>query len=73
MVGYAFPCTPEYWYGELLPEIPEHVRAGRLMGVGNGGVRLHRLRVHDPGTGFRAAVLAGADGIARHLMPLSTR
>ncbi|TJZ93619.1 GNAT family N-acetyltransferase [Actinacidiphila oryziradicis] len=31
--GYAFPCTPEYWYGELLPEIPEHVRAGRLMGL----------------------------------------
>ena len=33
MVGYAFPCTPEYQYGELLPEIPEHVRAGRLMGL----------------------------------------
>lgn len=31
--GYAFPCTPEYWYGELLPEIPEHVRARRLMGL----------------------------------------
>ncbi|MEU2076598.1 N-acetyltransferase [Streptomyces sp. NPDC013489] len=32
--GYAFPCTPEYWYGpELLPAIPEHVRAGRLMGL----------------------------------------
>ncbi|MFJ2263050.1 GNAT family N-acetyltransferase [Streptomyces sp. NPDC087844] len=31
--GYAFPCTPEYWYGELLPEIPEPVRAGRLMGL----------------------------------------
>lgn len=32
--GYAFPCTPEYWYGpELLPEIPEHIRAGRLMGL----------------------------------------
>lgn len=32
--GYAFPCTPEYWFGpELLPDIPEHVRAGRLMGL----------------------------------------
>jgi ribosomal protein S18 acetylase RimI-like enzyme len=31
--GYGFPCTPEYWYGELLPEIPAHVRAGRLMGL----------------------------------------
>ncbi|MFD0306421.1 GNAT family N-acetyltransferase [Streptomyces sp. NPDC127119] len=31
--GYAFPCTPQYWYGELLPQIPEHVRAGRLMGL----------------------------------------
>ncbi|MFB8441213.1 GNAT family N-acetyltransferase [Streptomyces niveus] len=32
--GYAFPCTPEYWYGpELLPQIPEHVRAGHLMGL----------------------------------------
>ncbi|MFK4070434.1 GNAT family N-acetyltransferase [Streptomyces sp. NPDC029674] len=32
--GYAFPCTPEYWYGrELLPDIPEQVRAGRLMGL----------------------------------------
>jgi ribosomal protein S18 acetylase RimI-like enzyme len=50
--GYAFPCTPEYWFGELLPQIPEHVRAGRLMGLcelavapawqGQGiGTRLH--------------------------------
>ncbi|MGW3569613.1 N-acetyltransferase family protein [Streptomyces sp. NPDC000941] len=31
--GYAFPCTPEYWYGDLLPAIPEHARAGRLMGL----------------------------------------
>lgn len=32
--GYAFPCTPEYWYGpDLLPDIPEHVREGRLMGL----------------------------------------
>ncbi|MEK8175010.1 GNAT family N-acetyltransferase [Streptomyces sp. M19] len=31
--GYAMPCTPEYWYGDLLPNIPEHVRAGRLMGL----------------------------------------
>ncbi|MGW3200139.1 GNAT family N-acetyltransferase [Streptomyces sp. NPDC001118] len=32
--GYAFPCTPEYWFGtELLPQIPEHVRVGRLMGL----------------------------------------
>ncbi|MEV8319244.1 GNAT family N-acetyltransferase [Streptomyces sp. NPDC059900] len=31
--GYAFPSTPEYWYGELLPHIPQHVRAGRLMGL----------------------------------------
>lgn len=31
--GYAFPATPEYWYGELLPSIPEHVREGRLMGL----------------------------------------
>ncbi|MBT2511331.1 GNAT family N-acetyltransferase [Streptomyces sp. ISL-98] len=32
--GYAFPCTPEYWYGpDLLPDIPEDVRAGRLMGL----------------------------------------
>ncbi|MCX4617977.1 GNAT family N-acetyltransferase [Streptomyces mirabilis] len=32
--GYAFPCTPEYWFGtELLPQIPEPARAGRLMGL----------------------------------------
>lgn len=31
--GYAFPCTPAYWYGDLLPQIPAHVRAGRLMGL----------------------------------------
>jgi ribosomal protein S18 acetylase RimI-like enzyme len=32
--GYAFPCTPEYWYGpELLPNIPQQVQAGRLMGL----------------------------------------
>lgn len=31
--GYAFPASPEYWYGDLLPQIPEHVRAGRLMGL----------------------------------------
>ncbi|MFE4540243.1 GNAT family N-acetyltransferase [Streptomyces scopuliridis] len=33
--GYAFPCTPEYWFGpDLLPEIPEHARTGgRLMGL----------------------------------------
>lgn len=32
--GYAFPCTPKYWYGpDLLPEIPAHVREGRLMGL----------------------------------------
>jgi ribosomal protein S18 acetylase RimI-like enzyme len=55
MVGfaYAFPCTPEYWFGsELLPQIPTHVRTGRLMGLcelavtparqGQGiGTRLH--------------------------------
>ncbi|MGW3957098.1 GNAT family N-acetyltransferase [Streptomyces sp. NPDC004752] len=30
--GYAFPRAPEYWFGhELLPQIPEHVRVGRLM------------------------------------------
>ncbi|MGW6012904.1 N-acetyltransferase family protein [Streptomyces sp. NPDC055210] len=31
--GYAIPCTPQYWYGALLPHIPEHVRAGRLMAL----------------------------------------
>ncbi|MFJ4320659.1 GNAT family N-acetyltransferase [Streptomyces lavendulae] len=32
--AYAFPATPEYWYGpDLLPDIPEHIRAGRLMGL----------------------------------------
>ena len=31
--GHTFPCTPEYWYDELLPEIHEHVRAGRLMAL----------------------------------------
>ncbi|WP_369228852.1 N-acetyltransferase family protein [Streptomyces sp. R21] len=37
--GYAFPCTPEYWFGALLPEIPEHVRTGRLMGLCELAVR----------------------------------
>lgn len=32
--AYAFPATPEYWYGpELLPRIPQHIRTGRLMGL----------------------------------------
>ncbi|MGV9884477.1 GNAT family N-acetyltransferase [Streptomyces sp. NPDC003006] len=32
--GYAFPCTLEYVYGpELLSEIPQHIRTGRLMGL----------------------------------------
>ncbi|KIF67095.1 GCN5 family acetyltransferase [Streptomyces sp. AcH 505] len=34
--GYAFPCTPEYWYGPtLLPDIPGPARADgvRLMGL----------------------------------------
>lgn len=34
--GYAFPCTPEYWYGPtLLPAIPASARADgvRLMGL----------------------------------------
>ncbi len=32
--GYAFPCSADYWFGtELLPQIPERVRAGRLMGL----------------------------------------
>jgi GNAT superfamily N-acetyltransferase len=38
--GYAFPCTPEYWFGtELLPQIPDRVRAERLMGLCELAVR----------------------------------
>ncbi|MDT3396824.1 GNAT family N-acetyltransferase [Streptomyces sp. B1866] len=38
--GYAFPCTPEYWFGrDLLPKIPEPVRQGRLMGLCELAVR----------------------------------
>ena len=58
--GYAFPCTPEYWFGPQL-EIPDQVRTGRLMGLcelavrppwqGQGiGSRLHAelLKAIDP-------------------------
>ncbi|MCZ4101086.1 GNAT family N-acetyltransferase [Streptomyces sp. H39-C1] len=31
--GYAFPCSAQYWYGSLLPAIPEPARTGRLMGL----------------------------------------
>ncbi|QDN84419.1 GNAT family N-acetyltransferase [Streptomyces sp. RLB3-6] len=32
--GYAFPCSADYWFGaELLPQIPEPARTGRLMGL----------------------------------------
>ncbi|WFB09515.1 GNAT family N-acetyltransferase [Streptomyces sp. LX-29] len=38
--GYAFPCTPEYWFGaELLPHIPPQVLSGRLMGLCELAVR----------------------------------
>jgi len=39
--GYAFPCTPLYWFGtELLPAIPEPARStDRLMGLCELAVR----------------------------------
>ncbi|MGJ5899405.1 GNAT family N-acetyltransferase [Streptomyces niveiscabiei] len=36
MIGFAygFPCTAAYWFGrDLLPDVPEAVRAGRLLGI----------------------------------------
>ncbi|MFD0432136.1 hypothetical protein ACFQ60_47715 [Streptomyces zhihengii] len=34
--AYAFPATPEYWYGpELLPDIPEHIRAAASWACAN--------------------------------------
>jgi ribosomal protein S18 acetylase RimI-like enzyme len=38
--GYAFPCSPEYWFGtELLPQIPDEAKSGRLMGLCELAVR----------------------------------
>lgn len=52
--GYAFPCSPEYWFGvELLPRIPQEARSGRLMGLCELAVRPGRqsqgigTRMHD--------------------------
>ncbi|MFE9437005.1 GNAT family N-acetyltransferase [Streptomyces sp. NPDC006640] len=51
--GYAFPCSADYWFGsDLVPQVPERARTGRLMGLcelavapawqGQGiGTRLH--------------------------------
>ncbi|MEN8651721.1 N-acetyltransferase [Streptomyces sp. 21So2-11] len=74
--GYAFPCSAAYWYGALLPEIPEHIRAGRLMGLcelavtparqSQGiGSRLHAelLKAIDPDY---ASLLVRPDNTAGH-------
>lgn len=38
--GYAFPCTPQYWFGEgLVDQVPEGARTERLMGLCELAVR----------------------------------
>ncbi|MER5302796.1 GNAT family N-acetyltransferase [Streptomyces lasiicapitis] len=38
--GYAFPCTPQYWFGaDLVDKVPEGARKERLMGLCELAVR----------------------------------
>ncbi|MGW5434037.1 N-acetyltransferase family protein [Streptomyces sp. NPDC004059] len=37
--GYAFPCSPDYWFGPLIDQIPEDAREERLMGLCELAVR----------------------------------
>ncbi|MDH6625413.1 hypothetical protein M2271_003224 [Streptomyces sp. LBL] len=79
--GYTFPCTPEYWYDELLPEIPEHVRAGRLMtcanspspppgGPGGIGPRLHAELLKSINTQWSSLLVRPDNTAGRRLYEL---
>ncbi|MFG2557207.1 GNAT family N-acetyltransferase [Streptomyces sp. NPDC048581] len=37
--GYAFPCSPDYWFGDLVDQVPEDARTERLMGLCELAVR----------------------------------
>lgn len=37
--GYGFPCSPEYWFGDLVDHVPKSARTERLMGLCELAVR----------------------------------